>query len=247
MKMKLKLTYLICISFLMHSFLLHSQNSTIDTDSTFLKTSRYGLWVGVDLYKLGLTAFDKNYYGLEFTGQYRLTKKVFLAAELGNEKITQNDSQLSTTTSGTFLAAGLNYNLYTNWLDMENQIYLGIRYGASTFSQTLNSYKIYDAYPYFPNPNPVIDSGDSFSGLSAQWAEIVMGINAKVFNNIFVGFSINMSVLITNETPPNFDNLYIPGFNRTYNGDFGAGFNYSMSYFIPIYKKKTVIDTLPKK
>ena len=245
--MKLKLTYIISISFLMHSFLLHSQTTPIDTDSTFLKTNRYGLWVGVDLYKLGRTAFDKNYSGLELTGQYRLTKKMFLAAELGNEKITQNDSQLSTTTSGTFITAGFNYNLYTNWLDMENQIYLGMRYGVSSFSQTLNSYEIYDPNPYFPNPNPIIESDISESGLAAQWAEVVMGLNVKVYNNIFVGFSLNMNVLLTNETPSNFDNLYIPGFNRTYNGDFGAGFNYTVSYFIPIYKKKNIIDTLPKK
>lgn len=245
--MKLKLTYIISISFLMHSFLLHSQDTTTNTDSTFLKTNRYGLWVGTDLYKLARTAFDENYTGLEITGQYRLTKKMFLAADVGNEKITQNDSQLSTTTIGTFIAAGFNYNLYTNWLDMENQIYIGMRYGLSSFSQTLNSYEIYDANPYFPNPNKVVDSGDSYSGLTAQWAEVVLGMNVKVFNNVFVGFSLNMNVLLTNKTPPNFDNLYIPGFNRTYNGDFGAGFNYNVSYFIPIYKKKTVIDILPKK
>ena len=130
---------------------------------------------------------------------------------------------------------------------MENQIYLGMRYGVSSFSQTLNSYEIYDPNPYFPNPNPIIESDISESGLAAQWAEVVMGLNVKVYNNIFVGFSLNMNVLLTNETPSNFDNLYIPGFNRTYNGDFGAGFNYTVSYFIPIYKKKNIIDTLPKK
>ncbi len=35
-----------------------------------------------------------------------------------------------------------------------------------------------------------------------------------------------------------FDNLYIPGFNRTYDfSEFGAGFGYGISYLIPIYKK----------
>ncbi|MFT7252531.1 MAG: hypothetical protein ACI9FW_002293, partial [Flavobacterium sp.] len=37
--------------------------------------------------------------------------------------------------------------------------------------------------------------------------------------------------------PNNFDNLFIPGFNRTYDGKFGTGFNYTVSYMIPIYKK----------
>ena len=53
-----------------------------------------------------------------------------------------------------------------------------------------------------------------------------------------MGFSFRMNNLISNKKPDTFDNLYIPGFNRTYNGNFGAGFNYTVSYFIPIYKKK---------
>ena len=52
-----------------------------------------------------------------------------------------------------------------------------------------------------------------------------------------------MKMLISNKQPDNFENLYIPGFNRTYNGNFGVGFNYSVSYLIPIYKKKVVSET----
>ena len=60
-------------------------------------------------------------------------------------------------------------------------------------------------------------------------------------------FEIELEKLVSNKTPDNFDNLYIPGFNRTYNGDFGVGFNYTVSYFIPIYKKKVIPVVLPKK
>lgn len=119
-----------------------------------------------------------------------------------------------------------------------------MRYGVSTFSQTLNSYKIYNAHPYFPDTS-VIASGKKFSGLSAQWAEVVVGINAKVLNNFYVGFSFRANHLISNKKPNTFDNLYIPGFNRTYDGNFGAGFNYTLSYFFPLYKKK--IETAPVK
>jgi TM2 domain-containing membrane protein YozV len=62
-------------------------------------------------------------------------------------------------------------------------------------------------------------------------------MKAKVFNNIFVGFSLRFNRLINNKQPANFENLYIPGFNRTYNGDFGVGFNYTVTYFVPIFKK----------
>ena len=46
------------------------------------------LRVGVDLYKLTRGLYDKDYKGIELVGDYRLTKKYYLAAELGNENKT---------------------------------------------------------------------------------------------------------------------------------------------------------------
>lgn len=207
-----------------------------------VKMNRYGLRVGVDLFKLTRALYDKEYKGLELVGDYRLTKKYYLAAEIGNENKTTDDDRLNFTTKGTYLKVGFDYNAYENWLDMENIISVGLRYGASTFSQELNSYKIYNSSPYFGEV-PVIASGEKFNGLTASWIEVVAGVKAKVINNIYVGFSLRLNRLMSNHKPTNFDNLYIPGFNRTYNGDFGVGFNYTVSYFIPIYKKKVT----PKK
>ena len=62
-------------------------------------------------------------------------------------------------------------------------------------------------------------------------------LKAELFNNLYLGFSLRLNYLVSNKRPENFDNLYIPGFNRTYDGKFGAGLNYTISYFIPIYKK----------
>jgi len=211
-----------------------------------VKTDRYGLRVGVDLFKLTRFLYDKDYKGIEFVGDYRLTKKYFLAAEVGNENKTTDDTRLNSTTKGSYIKVGFDYNAYENWLDMENILSIGMRYGFSTFSQQLNTYKIYNANPYFGEV-PVITSGEKYNGLTSSWIEVVAGIKVKVFNNVFVGFSFQLKKLVSNKTPDNFDNLYIPGFNRTYNGDFGVGFNYTVSYFIPIYKKKVIPVVLPKK
>lgn len=211
-----------------------------------VKTNRYGLRVGVDLFKLTRALYDKDYKGIELVGDYRLSKKYYLAAELGNENKTTDDTRLNSTAKGSYLKAGFDYNAYENWLDMENIISIGMRYGFSTFSQQLNTYKIYNANPYFGEV-PAITSGEKYSGLTASWIEVVAGVKAKVFNNVFMGFSFQLKKLVSNKKPGNFDNLYIPGFNRTYNGDFGVGFNYTVSYFIPIYKKKVVPATPTKK
>lgn len=202
-----------------------------------IKTDRYGVRVGIDLFKLSRNFYDKDYTGLEIVGDYRLNKKYYLAAEVGTENKTTDDTRLNFTTKGSYLKAGFDYNGYENWLDMENIISIGLRYGFSSFNQELNNYKIYNSNPYF-GEIPPIASGKKFNGLTASWIEVVAGMKAKVFNNVFMGFSLRFNRLISNKQPDNFENLYIPGFNRTYNGNFGVGFNYTVTYFVPIFKKK---------
>jgi hypothetical protein len=277
MKMKLSLKYSFSICFLLSLFFAQAQEKTttskeqgvtitesksivtskkkadkklevVEKDSIKPKTDRYGLIVGVDINKIARSLYDTDYKGIAFTGDYRLTKNYYLYGELGNENITVDDPQLNTTSKGSYIKVGFDYNAYTNWLDMENRITLGMRYGFGTFSETLNSYEIYNPHPYFQQ-SPSVTSGTTFDGLTASWAEVAAGVNVKVFNNIYVGFSLQLKMLITNSEPTNFENLYIPGFNRTYDGNFGAGFTYSVSYFIPIYKKKVTAakKVAPKK
>lgn len=213
------------------------EKTTAKKDSIPPKTERYGLRLGVDLFKLTRSFYEKDYRGLELVGDYRLTRKHYLAAEIGNEEKTVDDEQLNFTTKGTYLKVGFDYNSYQNWLDMENIISIGLRYGVSSFSQTLNSYQLYDPNNgYFGEAPTVYPTNNEYKGLSAQWIEVVAGMKAEVFNNVFVGFSFRLNRLVTQKQPNNFENLYIPGFNRTYNGDFGVGFNYTVSYFIPLYK-----------
>nr|WP_315151502.1 DUF6048 family protein [uncultured Flavobacterium sp.] len=209
------------------------------TDTIKPKTDRYGLILGVDVFKIARSLYDSDYKGIAFVGDYRLTKKYYVYGEVGSEEVTVDDPLLNTTTTGAYLKVGFNYNAYTNWLDMENLITVGVRYGFSTFNERLNTYSIYNPHPYYGQTSG-IESGKSFDGLTASWLEVSPGINVKVFNNVYVGFSLQLKVLITNSEPSGFESLYIPGFNRTYDGSFGAGFNYTVSYFIPIYKKKVI-------
>jgi hypothetical protein len=223
-----------------------AQTTETKQDTIPPKLDRYGVRVGVDLYKLARSVYDNDYNGIELVGDYRLTRKFYIAGELGNENKTTDEEQLNFTTKGSYFKVGFDYNTYENWLDMENLITIGLRYGVSTFSQQLNSYTVYNANPYFGQATTVI-SGEKYNGLSAGWAEVILGVKAEIFNNLYAGFSVSLKRIITNKQPENFENLYIPGFNRTYSGDFGAGFNYTISYFIPIYKKKVAPAEKAKK
>lgn len=232
--MKYTLNYIFSFILLLLSFSGKAQEVT-KKDSIAPKTERYGIRFGVDVVKLARSFYEKDYRGLELVGDYKLTRKHYIAAEVGNEKKTTDDEQLNFTTEGTYIKFGFDYNAYKNWAGMENMLYVGMRYGVSSFSQTLNNYEVYNTSNYF-GENILVEPGEKFEGLSAQWLEVIAGIKAEVFKNVYVGFSCRVNYLITNKKPETFDNLHIPGYNRTYNGKFGAGFNYTVSYFLPLYK-----------
>lgn len=210
------------------------QNTSQDT---IVYKQRYGLRLGADISKLIRSFIDDDYQGFEINGDYRLTQRLYLAGELGNEERTLTNDALSNTTSGSYFKAGVDINLYRNWLDMENLIFAGFRVGASTFSQTLNNGTIIDRNnEFFGNLQPITQQ--EFDGLSAIWGELIFGIKAEVLTNLFMGLNLQLKVLVSETSPENFENLYIPGFNRTFDsGRIGAGFGYNISYLIPIFKK----------
>ncbi len=212
----------------------------------------YGIRFGIDLSRPVLSYFNEDYKGLEFMGDYRLTQNLYLAAEFGNEKkagreelgsaISGNLAELySFEASGSYLKLGVDYNTYENWYGMNNAIYVGGRYAASSFSQTLNSYSLYDSNRYW-NGGELVEGSNfpvEFGSVNATWLEFVFGIKAELFANIFLGGSVRMGFLISNKTAERFPNLWIPGFNRVTDGSkFGVGYNYGITYFLPLYKKQ---------
>ncbi|MDA0176436.1 hypothetical protein C7H62_2265 [Mesoflavibacter sp. HG96] len=198
---------------------------------------KYGLRLGADAGKLIRSFLDDDYKGFEIVGDYRLTKEWYIAGELGTEeKITTND-YLSVTASGSYFKAGADYNMYDNWIGMENMIYAGFRVGASTFSQTRNNYTVYNTNQYWSPQNSSTES-IKFSGLSAIWVELQIGIKAEVLNNLFVGINAQLKSMISQDQPENLENLYVPGFNKTYDSNsIGVGYGYTVSYMIPLFKK----------
>lgn len=231
--MKHTLKYIFNLLFM----LLFSINGTAQEKDTLKIPQRYGLRLGIDAHRLTKSLYNDNYKGLELVGDYRITKKFYAAGEIGNEEKTTADDNINYTTQGTYFKVGFDFNAYENWLDMENMIFIGMRAGIGSFNHKLNSFTIYQPGNYYGiNTNT---SDQEFNGLSASWLEVVSGLKAEVLNNLYVGFSLRLNYLMSNNEPEGFANLYIPGFNKTYeNSKFGAGINYTISYFIPFYKSK---------
>ncbi|MGR7814051.1 DUF6048 family protein [Lacinutrix undariae] len=218
------------------SFSQEETSETTESDTLVYK-QKYGLRVGADISKLVRSFLDDDYSGFELNADYRLTHQWYLAGEIGNEEKTTINDYLTTTAKGSYFKVGADYNMYQNWLDMQNMIYFGFRLGASTFSQNLDELTVYNSNPYWDNPISASNVSDS-KGLTAIWGEIMIGIKAEVLNNLYMGLNVQLKGLVSQTEPGSFENLYIPGFGRTYDsGGFGMGFGYNISYSIPIYKK----------
>lgn len=224
-----------CISILLIavSFSANAQEET-PKDSIKLK-DKYGLRLGVDISKPAISLFNDRIKGLEIVGDFRVTKNIYAAVELGYYERDIEEDYINFNSKGSYLKVGGNINLYQNWGKMSNEIYTGLRYGFSTFSQTLNSYSANFDGTYFEEHT--VSPNLEFDGLSAHWVEFVLGMKVEVFNNFYAGTSISLKKMISQEQPENFRNLYIPGFERVYLNDTGFSFNYTVSYLIPIFKK----------
>lgn len=235
MKKVFILKYIISFFTAIIVFPLFSQQ---ENDSTKTK-SIYGLKIGMDLSKQIRMLTEPDYKGLVLMGDYRLMDKLFVAFELGTEDKLIENEVLNFKTKGSFIKIGANYNVYKNLEDLENEIYVGLRLGTSNFDHKLNSFKVYNTNQYW-NQNEIVNY-EEFQNLNSTWFELIFGFKAEVINNTYMGISLRLKRLLDQNEPPNFSNLYIPGFNKVLeNNNIGVGLTYSLQFRIPIYKKKKI-------
>jgi hypothetical protein len=228
--------YFISTLVLLSCFLGTAQGENeIKKDSVIYKQT-YGLRAGIDFASLIRTAIDEEYTGFQILADYRLSKQLYIAGEIGNESLDRTSERVDYKTSGSFIKAGVDYNFYQNWLDMDNMIYGGARLGYARMSQTLKRYDYHTDNNYFPVYTNLVDR--EFSGLNMIWLEIQLGCKVQVLNNLYLTANLQLKRRLTEKTPDNFDNLYAPGFGRTFDtGDIGVGYSYGIMYRIPFYKK----------
>tara|TARA_R110000868_G_scaffold52135_2_gene164930 strand:+ start:1269 stop:1997 length:729 start_codon:yes stop_codon:yes gene_type:complete len=240
MKQQHTLTYFISsLVILVFCVSVNAQNDSIPktVKDTLIIKEKYGLRIGADLGKLARSFFDDEYSGFEIAADYRLKKRIYIAGEIGFDEKTTVTDYLDITSTGSYIKGGIDYNMYQNWLDMDNMVYTGFRIGASTFSQNLNSFTIYNTNQYWARQFTSNDLQE-FKGLTAIWVELIIGMKVELFNNLFLGLNVQLKLMASETEPDNFGNVFIPGFNKTFDSSgIGVGYGYTLSYRIPLYKK----------
>lgn len=190
--------------------------------------------VGVDLSRPVIQVAQKQEVGFEITADIRLKNKWYIAAEFGNESEPGKEDYIQFHTKGRYAKLGFNYNTYENLKGMNNEVYIGLRYGISSFQQELISYSALDLDNYFGNyfTNPAI----TYKGLSAHWVALHFGLKVETLPNLFLSAGIHFNKLVNDKKAEGIDNLYIPGFGKVLLNKNAVGFNYTLSYLIPLSK-----------
>ena len=242
--MKLTHTWVFYISLLSFCYSVSQENDNISiNDSLNLKKEKsINLRVGFDLYRIILSNISDGFDGFEIVGDLKVSEDFFVAIELGSLDTTKQVEQVNFTTNGNYFKVGFDYNIFENLEGMNNHITIGARIGSSRHNQTLNSYTILDRSRYWTNSDLPITNGFATgerSDLNALWFEVVLNFKVQILKNIYTGISLRLNRLINDKIPSNFDNIYIPGFNKkTQDNVFGAGFNYTLTYNFSLLSKK---------
>ncbi len=240
--MKKGQTYLFIISLIIPSVMVFSQaenelNDSLTTKNKILNINK--IRFGFDVFKPIKSSSEGDNLNYEIVGDLQITDNLYLAAEYGLIDRLIEDENINFNSNGSFLRFGFDYNMFKNWVGMDNAIFLGLRYGSSNFSNKIESYNVRNSDAYFSN---FVDNNYQtidHSNLTGSWLEVVAGVKVETFNNVYLGFSLRLNKLLSTKKPENFDNLFIPGFNKvTDDNTFGSGFNYTLTYSIPLKKKK---------
>lgn len=232
MKIKLMLKYFISTLVTLSCIAIET-NATVANDSL----KKFGIRIGTDLQKIIRSASSQEYNGISLNADIRFKESIFLFSEIGNEKKMVEYSSVDSEISGNYIKLGLQFKLNKDIIGIRNLIYSSFGFGISSFDQTILRYNIYNIYSdlwgEFTNTDAII-----LKNLNANWIEIGFGVKTEILNNLFLGIELQLKNLIYQKNKNDIANFYIPGFNRTYeSSNFGTGFNYSLTYLIPIIKK----------
>jgi len=240
--MKRKQIYIFIFSLFSINFIVGQEIENKKTDSIIVKKKLINidkLSIGIDLYNPIYSSINNDDLSYELITSLRIFEDFSIASEIGSLDRYIEDENVNFTSTGEYIKFGFDYNLFNNWIGMDNSIYLGMRFATSSFNNKIDSYNLRNPDSYWSNNVTSNYETINHSDQNANWIELLVGIKVETIKNIYLGINLRLNRLLSNTSPNNFNNLYIPGFNKvTDDNSWGSGFNYTLTYSIPLKKRK---------
>ena len=177
--------------------------------------------------------------GFEINGYYDLNERISIAADGGVSRFLYENYNYKYENNGVYFRAGVEYNLLNPVL-AAGRYFAGasLKYGLSLFSHQTPEIEYSSYWGDYSASAPK----RSFTG---HFIEVSPGVRSELFTNLFIGWSVNVRVLLGTGAGDHLRAVDIPGFG---NGSraVSSGFNYYISYRIP-YRTKRVIYIKPER
>ena len=149
----------------------------------------------------------------------------------GKCKSTDYETDITYSTSAPFVRAGIDFNILKNKF-MDNRLYVGARYGISSFKFDMSGPVMTD--PIWGGSSPY-NYRDAAS--TSSWLEIVFGAQVKVWRNFHMGWSVRYKQELHIGQPSYAKPYYIPGYGTTTDTSCWGG-TYNLIFDLNWGKKK---------
>ncbi len=214
------------------------------TDSTALKETAKILYpkfhnvsVGLNVWDPLMRAFGQK-YGIADAwvelSLYNRFKPVFEVG-LGQANSTPSGSDFTYRSPlSVYFRLGANYNFLFK-KDSDYSVYLGLRYGFSPFSFSVDDVHLNNSY-WGENPTFNIPS----QNMTVGWAEVVFGLRVKLSGPLSAGWAVKYQSILHQSKAPYGEPWYIPGFGSR-NAHLSASFSFIYTFDIKSKTNKKVV------
>lgn len=179
-----------------------------------------GFSVSFDLVGVGMLMLS-DYGQYEGALRINLHDEWFPIIEAGIGKAEHNDevTQLYYKTSAPYYKIGIDKNLLKD-KHGPNRLYAGLRYAFTSYSVDISRPDFLDPTWQWNTKYAITDAQ-----CNLHWLEAVVGIDAKVFGPLHLGWSVRYKMRLSHKEGDFGKTWYVPGFGINDTGTLGGTFN----------------------
>lgn len=169
----------------------------------------YAVEVGVNIWDPVMRIFGQKYGGVDFSAALNLHNRYIPTFEAGFGMTDNTPPGMNftyKTPMSPYFKIGADYNFIYN-SDPDYRFVVGVRYGFSAFSYSLDNVWMNDSY-WGENPTIAFPR----QNVTAGWGELVLGLRVKIAGPISAGWMFRYHTLLHQTHPATGDAWYIPGF-----------------------------------
>lgn len=189
-----------------------------------------GSSIGVEVATAAGYLLGGDILGSEIQFQSNLKNRFFPVLEVGFGKTdaTNTDNGMHYKTSAPYFRVGVDYNTFYLKPYLPGYLYVGARYGMSSFTYDVDGQDMKD-----PNYGGVITVPFTLPSVKskAHWLEAVVGVKVKIYKRFCMGWAVRYKIRMGVDDHENSTPWYVPGFGKNSSSSFNL--TYNLIYNLP--------------